>query len=388
LYLDRQRTVRATASADGATTSASAYTDFGVLEPAAGTLYAGAGTEAAPGQEDKFSAVHLPVATSRTPVGYTSEQANPVAGLQHYYARDYQPGVASWLSVDPWIGVKSQPGTLNKYAFVLNNPTTCVDYMGNRPWDPSYNAVPDGQGSWNMYPKAGVTTSGGDTPPAFNWANPDGETPPPYVSNEPTGGTTQDGPAGHSQRYSGLPACSYMNVECIPAKQCAPTDDSSYCQYERFWQDQLWQTLTKLSMGLIPLRAGAAGAFAGKGAAGSWEAVAESMSARAAAYQSQISGKAGGTAYVIDGVKFDGYLNGVLQEAKGPGYANFVKNDQFVAWFSKKEDIVDQALRQTQAAGGTQVVWSVAEPEAANAIRNLFIQRGIRGISVIYVAPK
>ena len=151
--------------------------------------------------------MHLPVATTRTPVGYTSEQTNPVAGLQHYYARDYQPGMTAWLSADPWIGVKSQPGTLNKYAYVLNNPTTCVDFMGNRPWDPSYNAVPDGHGSWNMYPKAGVTTSGGDTPPAFNWANPDGETPPPYVSNEPTGGTTQDGPASKSLRYEDLPYC-------------------------------------------------------------------------------------------------------------------------------------------------------------------------------------
>ena len=50
LYLDRQRTVRATAGADGVTTSASAsaYTDFGVLESAAS---------------------HLPLVTGRTPVG-------------------------------------------------------------------------------------------------------------------------------------------------------------------------------------------------------------------------------------------------------------------------------------------------------------------------------
>ncbi|OZB85889.1 RHS repeat-associated core domain-containing protein [Microbacterium sp. 13-71-7] len=139
LYLDRQGTVRTTAGADGATTSASAYTDFGVLEPAVGTLYAGAGTEAAPGQEDKLSVVHLPVTTTRTPVGYTAEQANPVAGLGHYYARDYQPGMAAWLSADPWIGDYTSPGTLNKYVYVLNNPSTLVDVLGNRPCAYEYN---------------------------------------------------------------------------------------------------------------------------------------------------------------------------------------------------------------------------------------------------------
>lgn len=139
LYLDRQGTVRATAGADGVTTSASAYTDFGVLEPAAGTLYAGAGTEAAPGQEDKLSAVHLPVATTRTPIGYTGEQANPVAGLQHYHARDYQPGLASWTQADPWVGDPWQPGTLNQYAYVLNDPTTLIDFLGNKPCAYEYN---------------------------------------------------------------------------------------------------------------------------------------------------------------------------------------------------------------------------------------------------------
>ncbi|WP_439902366.1 RHS repeat-associated core domain-containing protein [Microbacterium azadirachtae] len=135
LYLDRQRTVRATAGSDGVTTSASAYTDFGVLEPAAGTLYAGAGTEAAPGQEDKLAAVHLPVATTRTPVGYTGEQTNPAAGLQHYHARDYQPGLASWIQADTWSGIRALPATLNRYVYVLDNPTTHVDLLGACIWD-------------------------------------------------------------------------------------------------------------------------------------------------------------------------------------------------------------------------------------------------------------
>src|SRR5690606_35713266 len=50
-------------------------------------------------------------------------------------------------------------------------------------------------------------------------------------------------------------------------------------------------------------------------AAGRWIAVAETMSARAAAYQARIAGRAG-QAFLRNGVKFDGFANGVLLEAK------------------------------------------------------------------------
>jgi hypothetical protein len=61
---------------------------------------------------------------------------------------------------------------------------------------------------------------------------------------------------------------------------------------------------------------------------GQWEAASESMSARAASYQAQITGKSS-EIFRLNGVKFDGYNNGVLLEAKGPGYANFIENGQF-----------------------------------------------------------
>jgi hypothetical protein len=41
--------------------------------------------------------------------------------------------------------------------------------------------------------------------------------------------------------------------------------------------------------------------------------------------------------YRVNGVKFDGYANGVLQEAKGPGYAQFVRNGEFQPWFLSAE---------------------------------------------------
>lgn len=132
---------------------------------------------------------------------------------------------------------------------------------------------------------------------------------------------------------------------------------------------------------LVAQRSGVA-ANAGPGA---WGTAAECMSSLAAAYQSRITGRSAGSVYYVNGVKFDGFANGVLQEAKGPGYADFVRNGQFQPWFSGADGLVSQAQRQLAAAGGTPIKWSVAEGPAASAINNLFVSRGISGINVMHV---
>jgi hypothetical protein len=118
---------------------------------------------------------------------------------------------------------------------------------------------------------------------------------------------------------------------------------------------------------------------------GAWGTASESMSARAAAYQEQITGGAAGSVYRVNGVKFDGYADGVLQDAKGPGYAWAVKNGRFRDDYDGADGLAAQAQRQLAAAGGTPIEWSVAEADTATAIRNLFIDRGISGINVLHV---
>jgi hypothetical protein len=113
----------------------------------------------------------------------------------------------------------------------------------------------------------------------------------------------------------------------------------------------------------------------------------EAMSGCAAAYKQQITGRAAGSVYEVNGVKFNGYANGALQEAKGPGYASFVKNGEFQPYFRGAQGLVDQAMRQLAAAGGTPITWSVAEQSTATAIDNLFASDGISGINVVYVPP-
>jgi hypothetical protein len=90
-----------------------------------------------------------------------------------------------------------------------------------------------------------------------------------------------------------------------------------------------------------PATAGVAATAKGPGV---WRATAESMSPRARAYQTQITGRQ--EIYVVNGVKFDGFSNDILLEAKGPGYVKFVKGDRFRDWFTKLPNILAQAQSQ------------------------------------------
>jgi hypothetical protein len=107
------------------------------------------------------------------------------------------------------------------------------------------------------------------------------------------------------------------------------------------------------------------------------------MSARAAGYQSYITGQMG-QAFLRNGVKFDGYARGILLEAKGPGYATFVRNGTFQRWFRGADALVSQAQRQIAAARGVPIQWHFAEEAAANATRALFGREGISGIQIFW----
>jgi hypothetical protein len=118
---------------------------------------------------------------------------------------------------------------------------------------------------------------------------------------------------------------------------------------------------------------------------------------RARAYQEQITGHSYDEAYWVGGVgrksggvKFDGYENGVLLEAKGPGYAEFF-DDNFSPkdWFvrsGKADELLDQALRQSKRVEGMgiPIEWHVAEKHAADAIQKMLATEGVTGITVIH----
>lgn len=121
-------------------------------------------------------------------------------------------------------------------------------------------------------------------------------------------------------------------------------------------------------------------------APGSFGRVIEGMSDRAAIYQSRISGRLPDVGYTVRGTKFDGFdqASGILLDAKGPGYATFVRNGQFEAWFGGADDLVAQAQRQLRAANGTPIRWHFAEDAAADATRRLLQSRGILSIDIVF----
>ncbi|HEV3137095.1 MAG TPA: Tox-REase-5 domain-containing protein [Pirellulales bacterium] len=111
----------------------------------------------------------------------------------------------------------------------------------------------------------------------------------------------------------------------------------------------------------------------------------KAMSPRARAYQTQITGRE--EEYLLNGVQFDGFRDGILLEAKGPGYGNFVKGEDLRKWFTGANDIFDQANRQVAAGGGVPIVWHVAEPELAAALDKAFKGKRI-AIQVVHTPAK
>ncbi|SEK95100.1 Restriction endonuclease fold toxin 5 [Stigmatella aurantiaca] len=128
---------------------------------------------------------------------------------------------------------------------------------------------------------------------------------------------------------------------------------------------------------------------ASSGGPGTWVQVNESMSASARKYQAQVTGAPEGSAYRVKGggeqADFDGYRDGVLLEAKGPGYAKFIDEDlDPVGFFKGADKVVEQARRQWVAAEGGPIRWLVAEEKFAAALRKLFRFNDI-GIEIIHV---
>ena len=65
-----------------------------------------------------------------TDYGFTGKEKDDETGLNYYGARYYDAVTGRFVSVDPWAGNLRNPQTLNKYAYVLNNPVRYVDPTG------------------------------------------------------------------------------------------------------------------------------------------------------------------------------------------------------------------------------------------------------------------
>ncbi|MGH3831897.1 MAG: Tox-REase-5 domain-containing protein [Pseudonocardiaceae bacterium] len=129
------------------------------------------------------------------------------------------------------------------------------------------------------------------------------------------------------------------------------------------------------------------------GKAGEWRSVNESMSGRARDYQEQVTGHRGEAYEVLRPsgrpVRFDGYEDGTLIDAKGPGYSALLRDRGPGKLYPRKsviEGLETSAKNQVEAARGRPIEWRVAEPDAAVQIERILAHAGYTGrIEVTHV---
>jgi hypothetical protein len=119
---------------------------------------------------------------------------------------------------------------------------------------------------------------------------------------------------------------------------------------------------------------------------GTVKVVSEAMSPRARAYQARVTGMAEGTAYVQNGVKFDGYdeAAGLLIDAKYGMDFMVDSAGSFKSWSRLPDKVIDQAKRQLDAAGDASVEWRFSDERVALAVRDLFSSQNL-AINVVHV---
>ncbi len=117
-------------------------------------------------------------------------------------------------------------------------------------------------------------------------------------------------------------------------------------------------------------------------ASGKWVKTNEAMSDLSKTYQKQIAGT--DMVWLQNGVKFDGFKTGRLIEAKA-NYKNFINKTtgRFYDWFNGQDSLIDQAIRQINAADGMPIDWYFMDEISMNATKKLFSEEGISGINFI-----
>ena len=116
---------------------------------------------------------------------------------------------------------------------------------------------------------------------------------------------------------------------------------------------------------------------------GQWKQVNESMSQHSRNFQNHVTtGAKNGMVYEVRGVRFDGFRNGTLLEAKG-NYSQFVNKNtgQFHPWFRGGDALRNQAAKQVNAANGTPIQWHFNDATSMNAVKRYL--GNIQGIEFV-----
>jgi RHS repeat-associated protein len=80
---------------------------------------------------DAFGNLFTDMPAPYNATGYTGKTYDATAGLMDYSARWYSPSVGRFLTEDTIMGDVSNPQSLNRYSYVMNNPVNMVDPTGH-----------------------------------------------------------------------------------------------------------------------------------------------------------------------------------------------------------------------------------------------------------------
>ncbi len=120
---------------------------------------------------------------------FTTQNQDTVGDLYDFMFREHHPNQGRWLSPDPIGGDITNPQSLNRYAYVLNNPTNFIDSLGldafifcvpsqavqsGYPDDPHIETLPGNCFIVGSISNSGSGGDGGSTPPppAPTWLKP------------------------------------------------------------------------------------------------------------------------------------------------------------------------------------------------------------------------
>jgi RHS repeat-associated protein len=340
--------------------------------------------------------------------GFLNDPGDAVTGLTNIGSRWYDPSTGTFASLDPVLETSS-PTELNGYCYAGNDPVNSSDPTGDMPayqmpdggtyvgYAPSAEKVFQEQLDYNTIPPYEPSYTPDYTYDEF--AAPPAPKKVIHTVTAPScamgaavadGGCAPAAAGGVDPAIAGGAAGGYCEGRMIQLGACAGEAGLAGDTPAQVKQSMEGAGIILGGALLDPLAdiglAGLLSDSAEDEGPGAWADVNESMSNRAAAYQEQITGRSG-SSYVVDGVKFDGYSDGQLIDAKGPGYARFVNSDgDFKPWFQGAQGFVDQGQSQLAAADGTPIAWYFAEEQAAAATENLFAQNDI-AINVVYQPP-
>ena len=274
-------------------------------------------------------------------------------------ARWYDALTGRWLSADTIVPGAGNPQSLNRYTYVNNNPLAYIDPSGHVAWVPLGAAVGALIGAGVVYGTqvAANLNRGMDLGQALTTDLDAAK----IVRGAVTGaviGTGVGAVASLVAAGAATASVATAGTAATTAVTAAVSDDGGAGEA---------QALATVGQGI-----------------GRWVPEVAHMSRDAADYQHFVTG-AQRKVFELGGVRFDGFVNGVLIEAKGH-LGQFVDpaTGSFRSWFTGKADLVNQALRQLDAAQGVPIRWYFHEASVLEAARRLFADAGITGIELIH----